>query len=74
MRYWEGYRVHSSMQTIIPEHTGTYTKRGWKQRTSITPEDWNTHLPFFKELYLREQRTLLEVMEVMEEKLGFVAT
>ena len=74
MRYWERYRVHSTMQTVVPEHTMTYTKVGWKQRTSLTAEDWNAHLPFFKELYLSEQLTLPEVMRVMDEKLGFVAT
>lgn len=62
------------MQAIVSKEAVVQKNAGWKQRASPTREDWDNHLPFFRALYLKEQRTLDDVMSLMEEKLDFVAT
>jgi hypothetical protein len=62
------------LQTIVSHGPVASTNSGWKQRTPITQEDWDIQFPILKQLYLMEQRSLQDVMGIMEEKLGFVAT
>ena len=62
------------MDIMVFDQTMAEGNTGWKQREPLTREDWDIHLPILRQLYLEEQRTLEDVMRIMEEKLGFVAT
>lgn len=41
---------------------------------SHSRSDWNRHRPTIQRLYIDEDKTLREVMEVMEKQYNFVAT
>jgi hypothetical protein len=43
-------------------------------RVKITADDWEDHRPFIAQLYLAENVKLKDVMQIMEIRLGFVAT
>jgi hypothetical protein len=52
-----------------PKSLDKFTTRG-----KITADDWEDHRPFIEQLYLVENVKLKDVMQIMETRLGFVAT
>lgn len=62
------------MQALLQDRIASHHEGFWRHRQSLTPEDWDDYLPFFQELYNKENRTLEDAMRVMEEALGFYAT
>jgi hypothetical protein len=43
-------------------------------RRSLSKQDWNDHRATFERLYSSERKTLKEVMKIMEQDYGFLAT
>ena len=61
------------MQSTLIDRTISQPNNGWKNQETLTQEDWDIHLPWFEELYLKEGRILTDVMMIMKERFGFVA-
>lgn len=67
-------RHRLNMPLEFSDRARVWNSSGWKQNAPLTPEDWVIHRPFVEELYINEQKTLDDVMRIMKETLGFVAT
>ncbi|KAH6626571.1 ankyrin repeat-containing domain protein [Chaetomium sp. MPI-SDFR-AT-0129] len=62
-------------ETQGPSQTaGTPRLEGKRRRSKYKHLDWNKHRSLLDQLYVREQKTLEEVMEIMQSKNGFVAS
>jgi hypothetical protein len=65
---------------MAPNHVQSLDQHGLpvilhgKQRNGPSTFEWNSHMPTIRRLYMDEDRTLKEVVRIMRDEHGFIAS